>query len=149
MTISNHLKENQVIKYNFMGKAGQNLTVYVDQGLGILLNVFTVNHRSLDNQSPQIASFETTLPNNGKYIIQLTLAPKVVESEYSLSVTLEDPLKFKSTPRIIHHLRKTIPTTTPPSVLSTPRTYATPTMKNGVEPSIPEMNSTPTPTSGI
>jgi len=117
--------------------------------LGILLNVFTVNHRLLDNQSPQIASFETTLPNNGKYIIQLTLAPKVVESEYSLSVTLEDPLKFKSTPRIIHHLRKTIPTTTPPSVLSTPRTYAIPTMKNGVEPSIPEMNSTPTPTSGI
>ena len=34
MTISNHLKENQVIRYNFIGKAGQNLTVYVDQGFG-------------------------------------------------------------------------------------------------------------------
>jgi len=149
MTISNHLQENQVIRYNFIGKAGQNLTVYVDQGLGILLNVFTVNHRSLDNQSPQIASFETTLPNNGKYIIQLNLAPKVVESEYSLSVTLEDPLKFKSTPKIIHHLPKTMPTTTPSSLLPIPSTSATPTMKNGVEPSNPAMNSTPTPTSGI
>jgi hypothetical protein len=150
LVVSNLLKENQVIRYSFMGKAGQDLTVYVDQGLGILLTVFNSNHTALDNQSPQVASFVTTLPNNGKYIIQLGLAPKVAESEYSLSITLGDPLKFKSTPRVIHHLPKSAPTTSSTtSPQTSPQTRETPTI-NPVQPSSnPEIETTPTPPSGL
>lgn len=154
ITVHGYLMENDLIKYSFFGKSQQMVTVSVDQGLGIILAVYGPDGQLLANESHQVATFQTILRDRGRYIIQLSLAPKVAESKYSLNVTLDQPVKFNFTPKPkTIPLPKTTPTPTSspliisptPEVSETPQVTVTPDVTPDVTPSDSPMEMTPTP----
>ncbi|AFY49639.1 serine/threonine protein kinase [Nostoc sp. PCC 7524] len=130
-TVEDTLQANQIIQYSFFGEAGDKLTTAVDQSDGITLTVLSPNQQAIDSSAQQVTNYVGTLPNTGRYTIQLTLADGITASDYSLNVVLEKPL----TP---------IPTPTPTFTL-TPTPIPTPTPTFTPTPT-PTFTITPTPT---
>ncbi len=129
------LTANQVIEYSFSGKKGLKLSVLFEQENGILLTLLDANQKPIDSSAEKVKFYEGTLPLTGKYIMQLTLSPEVGESDYSLSVSLENPVEPTPTETPIQ-----TPTPTPtPKTSPTSTPTATPTEKATETP-------TPTPT---
>ncbi|AFZ27748.1 serine/threonine protein kinase [Cylindrospermum stagnale PCC 7417] len=138
--VDDTLKANQIFRYSFIGEVGQKLTASVDQGSGILLTILRSNRQPIDNQSLEVQAYEGILPSTGRYTIQLSLAPSVAASDYTLNVSLENPVKATPTPT-------PTPTVTPtPTPTITPT--ATPSPTTSEEPQKPEAEITPTPAPG-
>jgi serine/threonine protein kinase len=130
--VDDSLKQNQIIQYTFRGKTGQKLNVFLDQANGIALNILDSNGQPVANESNLLV--------DGRYTIKLSLDPGVASSDYSLNVTLEDPIKPTPTPT-------ETPTSTPiptPTVPTTP----SPTPTTSEPESTPTPEITPTPVSG-
>ena len=112
-------------------KKGLKLNTVIEQGSGILLTVLDPNQNPIDSHAKDVNSYERTLPLTGKYIIQLTLNSGVAESDYSLSVALENPVQTTPSPTPIQTpiaTPKPTPTETPsPTPTTTPTEISTPT----------------------
>ncbi len=125
------LKANQIIQYTLSAKKGLKLNTVIEQGSGILLTVLDPNQNPIDSHAKDVNSYERTLPLTGKYIIQLTLNSGVAESDYSLSVALENPVQTTPSPTPIQTpiaTPKPTPTETPsPTPTTTPTEISTPT----------------------
>lgn len=91
--VNGTIKAKEVIQYSFTGDNGQNLNVAVEQGTGVLLTVLKSDQQPMNDDSQQVTSYQGLLFNSGKYIIQLTLSEGMVESDYSLSVSLENSVE--------------------------------------------------------
>ncbi|MCC5627333.1 protein kinase [Nostoc sphaeroides CHAB 2801] len=115
-TVTDTLKTNQIIRYTFLGQEGDNLTAFIDPGSSVLLTVFSPNQQPIDQNVQQVTSYKGPLLVTGRYTIELTLVPGVAESNYSLSVALETPVKPTPT-----ETPQPIPTETPtPTFTETP-----------------------------
>jgi serine/threonine protein kinase len=156
-TVEDTLKANQIIRYTFFGREGAKLTVFIDQGSGILLTVLDPNQQPIDNSSQQVTSYDGTLQVTGRYTIELTLVAGVAESNYNLNVALEKPAQPTPTetliPRPTETPTLTIPTETPtPTPTQTPTPIfteiPTPTPTTGEEQTFPPADVTPQPFSG-
>ncbi|MBE9033632.1 serine/threonine-protein kinase [aff. Roholtiella sp. LEGE 12411] len=156
-TVEDTLKANQIIRYTFFGREGAKLTVFIDQGSGILLTVLDPNQQPIDNSSQQVTSYEGTLQVTGRYTIELTLVTGVAESNYNLNVALEKPAQPTPTetltPTPTETPTLTIPTETPretPTEIPTPifTEIPTPTPTTGGEQTFPPADVTPQPFSG-
>ncbi|MDZ8228242.1 serine/threonine-protein kinase [Nostoc sp. ChiVER01] len=136
-TVTDTLKTNQIIRYTFFGKEGDNLTAFIDPGSSVLLTVFSPNQQPIDQNVQQVTSYKGTLLVTGRYTIELTLVPGVAESNYSLTVALET--LAKPTP---------IQTPTPiPTEIPTPIFTETPTPIPTETPfPIPTQTPNPVPT---
>jgi hypothetical protein len=62
-----------------------------------LLTVLAPNREIIDNSAQQVTSYQGVLPVSGRYIIQLTSAQEVPQSNYVLNVGLEN-LELTPTP---------------------------------------------------
>jgi serine/threonine protein kinase len=91
VTVPGKLRANETIQYTFQGEEGQQLSVLLAQQTGILLTVLAPNREPIDGIARDVTSYQGALPFTGKYIIQLTTAPGLPESDYSLTVGLEKP----------------------------------------------------------
>ncbi len=91
-TVEGTIKENQIIQYTLFGEEEAKLTAFIDQGSGVLLTILNVNQEPIDPNAQQVSSYEGILPNTGRYIIQLVPQPNIAESDYSLNVTVENPV---------------------------------------------------------
>ncbi|MBD2344798.1 serine/threonine-protein kinase [Anabaena subtropica] len=134
-TAADTIQANQIIQYSFFGEAGDKLTTFVDQGDGVLLTVVSRNQQPIDSSAQQVTNYVGTLPNTGRYTIQLTLASGVAASEYSLNVAIEKAIQATPTPMLT-------PTETPtpiPTITPTETPTPTPTLT-------PTETPTPTPT---
>ncbi|PAX59542.1 serine/threonine-protein kinase [Brunnivagina elsteri] len=89
VTVTGKLRANEAIQYTFQGEEGQQLTALLSQQTGILLTVLAPNREPVDAIARDVTSYQGALPFTGKYIIQLTTAPGLPESDYSLTVGLE------------------------------------------------------------
>ncbi|GJD15484.1 serine/threonine kinase [Rivularia sp. IAM M-261] len=130
-TVQGKLGANQTVLYTFQGQEGQQLTASLAQQGQIELTVLAPNREAVDGAARNVASYQGTLPFTGRYTIQLSPAPGVTESEYSLTVGLVKPLISTPTPSPI------VPTPTPTATLE-PTPEPTPTTT--------EIFPTPTPT---
>ncbi|PNK14529.1 serine/threonine protein kinase, partial [Cylindrospermopsis raciborskii S06] len=109
------IKFGEVIEYSFRGSPGQKLTIAVNEESGVLLTILTADGQPLSTDAQQVTSYERVLTSRGRLTIQLTLSTTVSESNYSLSVALENPIKRAPIPP-----RNTIPPrTTIPTPLET------------------------------
>jgi serine/threonine protein kinase len=115
--VQGKLRANETIRYTFQGDEGQQLTTSLAQQGEILLTVLAPNGDPIDGIARDVASYQGTLTFTGRYIIQLTPAPGLTETDYNLSVGLEKPV---------------IPTPSQPTLSPTP----TPTLTE-------ELNQTP------
>lgn len=126
-TVESTIKENQVIQYSFSGQEGVKLTIFVDPSNSMRLTVLDANQQPISEQAKQVGFYEGTLPTSGKYTIELSLAPGVSESDYSLNVALEKPPSPLPT-ETPTEIPTEIPTITPPKILTpTPQPTETPT----------------------
>jgi len=92
-TVEDSLQANQIVQYTFFAKADAKLTTALEVGNGITLTVLDPNRKLFDSSAQQVTSYTGILPNSGRYTIQLALAPGVSASDYSLIVTVENPLE--------------------------------------------------------
>jgi serine/threonine protein kinase len=90
--IRGKLRANETIQYTFQGDEGQQLTATLAQQGEVLLTVLAPNREPIDGIAREVASYQGTLPFTGKYIIQLTPAPGLTETDYNLTVGLEKPV---------------------------------------------------------
>ncbi|WP_017652100.1 serine/threonine-protein kinase [Fortiea contorta] len=121
-TVESTLKENQIIQYSFSGRKGLRLNAFVDPGNSILLTVLDANQQPIDAQAKEVSSYEGILPTNGRYTIELTLAPGITELDYSLNVSLETLVKPSPVPTLT-----VTPTDTPTQIPNIPTPILTPT----------------------
>lgn len=103
------------------------------------LTIVGRNQQPIDSSAQQVTNYVGTLPNTGRYTIQLTLAPGVAASDYSLNVAIEKAIP--ATPTLT-------PTETPtPTLTPTPTETPTPTLTPTETPTpTPTPTETPTPT---
>jgi serine/threonine-protein kinase len=136
------IKFGEVIEYSFRGSPGQKLTVGVNEESGVLLTILTADGQPLSTDAQQVTSYERVLTSRGRLTIQLTLSTTVPQSNYSLSVALEAPIKRDPIPlRTTIPPRTTIPTTTPiPPTTTIPTTTPIPPRTT-----IPTTTPTPPP----
>lgn len=147
------IKFGEVIEYSFRGSPGQKLTIAVNEESGVLLTILTADGQPLSTDAQQVTSYERVLTSRGRLTIQLTLSTTVSESNYSLSVALENPIKRAPIPprntipprtTIPTPLETIIPTPTPtPIPTETPVPTLTPAP---LEDPIPTPTTTPIPT---
>ncbi|EFA68354.1 Serine/Threonine protein kinase [Cylindrospermopsis raciborskii CS-505] len=147
------IKFGEVIEYSFRGSPGQKLTIAVNEESGVLLTILTADGQPLSTDAQQVTSYERVLTSKGRLTIQLTLSTTVSESNYSLSVALENPIKRAPIPprntipprtTIPTPLETIIPTPTPtPIPTETPVPTLTPAP---LEDPIPTPTTTPIPT---
>jgi serine/threonine protein kinase len=132
-TVEDTIKANQIIEYNFFGEAGATLISSLEPTTGITQTILDSTRQPVDSLSQEITAYKGILPTTGRYTIQLTLAPGVSESDYSLKVSLEKLIPPTPTPTLTP-----IPTPTlTPTPTPTPTLTPTPT---------PTLTLTPTPT---
>ncbi|WP_071191942.1 serine/threonine-protein kinase [Trichormus sp. NMC-1] len=129
------IQENQIIKYSFVGQAGQILNVSIEEESSIVLSVLAPNGQLINNLSQEV------LQDMGTYTVQLNLAEGVTFSDYSLIVALENAINPTPTPTETPTPTPTeIPTPTP---TETPTPTPTPTVDTEENNQLPE--TTPTP----
>ncbi|MFN7659600.1 MAG: serine/threonine protein kinase, partial [Dolichospermum sp.] len=68
------IRKNDLIQYTLEAKAGEKLTVSVNEDSGIVMRIFNPNGEIINTQYQQSTSHEGILPDNGRYIIQLVLS---------------------------------------------------------------------------
>jgi serine/threonine protein kinase len=123
LNLDGTIKANETVQYSFFGRKGSKLIASLSpESKNVLLTVLAPNREVIDNSAQQVTSYQGVLPVSGRYIIQLTSAQEVPQSNYVLNVGLEN-------------LEPT-PTLTP-----TPEPTSTPTL----EPFTPTPTQTPTP----
>lgn len=145
------IKFGEVIEYSFRGSPGQKLTIAVNEESGVLLTILTADGQPLSTDAQQVTSYERVLTSRGRLTIQLTLSTTVSESNYSLSVALENPIKRAPIPpRNTIPPRTTIPTpleTIIPTPTPIPTETPVPTLTPApLEDPIPTPTTTPIPT---
>lgn len=145
------IKFGEVIEYSFRGSPGQKLTIAVNEESGVLLTILTADGQPLSTDAQQVTSYERVLTSRGRLTIQLTLSTTVSESNYSLSVALENPMKRAPIPpRNTIPPRTTIPTpleTIIPTPTPIPTETPVPTLTPApLEDPIPTPTTTPIPT---
>ena len=118
VTVKGNLKENQTVQYTFRGDEGQVLTAVLVEENGVSLTVLGPNKEIIDNVARQVSSYKGDLPFTGRYTIELNNLPEINQAEYTLKVSLKDPV-------------------------TTPEIEVTPT-PDEIEP-IPPVEETPTP----
>ncbi len=118
--ITGNIQSNQITQYRFAGIVGQKLIVSVDPESGVLLTILDTNRQSIHNASEQITSYAGILPKSGQYTIQLTLGSSLAASDYSLNVSLENPVEVKPTPTLVSTPTGTLVPTPIPTSVPTP-----------------------------
>jgi serine/threonine protein kinase len=114
VNVRGKLRANETIRYSFQGDEGQQLTTSLAQQGEILLTILAPNGDPIDGIARDVASYQGTLPFTGKYIIQLTPAPGLTETDYNLTVGLQKPVVIP-TP-----IQPTLSPTPTPTVTETP-----------------------------
>lgn len=137
LNLDGTLKANETVQYSFFGRKGSKLIASLSpESSNVLITVLSPNREVIDNSAQQVTSYEGILPRSGRYVIQLTSAPEVPQSNYVLNVGLEN-------------LEPT-PTSTPtpePTFTPTPEPFTpTPTLSPTLAPTFPAppVNNSPT-----
>ncbi|MBD0263751.1 MAG: serine/threonine protein kinase [Tolypothrix sp. Co-bin9] len=137
LNLDGTIKANETVQYSFFGREGSKLIASLSpESDNVLLTVLAPNREVIDNSAQQVTSYQGVLPVSGRYIIQLTSAQEVPESNYVLNVGLEN-LESTPTPEPTPE-----PTFTPTLEPFTP----TPTPDPTVAPTFPAppVNNSPT-----
>ncbi len=122
LNLDGTIKANETVQYSFFGRKGSKLIASLSpESSNVLLTVLSPNREVIDNSAQQVTSYEGLLPVSGRYIIQLTSAPEVPQSNYVLNVGLEN-LEATPTPT------PTLEPTFTPTPESTPTPTITPTL---------------------
>jgi serine/threonine protein kinase len=156
--VQGKLGANQTVLYTFQGEEGQQLTASLAQKGAIELTILAPNRESVDGRARNVTSYQGTLPFTGRSTIQLTPAPGVTESEYTLTVGLvkpstptptPSPIEPTPTPTATFIPPTPVPSPTPIEVLPTPTPTINPTQPTGdiIDRKIPGGFPTPTPES--
>ncbi|BAY86250.1 serine/threonine kinase [Calothrix parasitica NIES-267] len=130
-TVRGKLKENQTVQYTFRGDEGQVLTAVLVEENGVSLTVLGPNKEFVDSAARQVSSYKGDLPFTGRYTIELNNLPDIPTAEYTLRVTLEEPVQV--TPEIE-------PTPEPETEPTEPAVEQTPTPENTEKPKRPRIN---------
>lgn len=136
LNLDGTIKANETVQYSFFGRKGSKLIASLSpESKNVLLTVLSPNREVIDNSAQQVTSYQGILPESGRYIIQLTLAEEVPQSNYVLNAGLEN---LEATPTITPTLE---PTFTP-----TPESTPTPTITPTLAPTFPAppVNNSPT-----
>ncbi|MGI8500102.1 MAG: protein kinase domain-containing protein [Hassallia sp.] len=136
LNLDGTIKANETVEYSFFGRKGSKIIASLSpESKNVLLTVLSPNREVIDNSAQQVTSYEGILPKSGRYIIQLTSAQEVPESNYVLNVGLE---KLEATPTITPTLEPTFT----PTPESTPTPIITPTLAPTFP--APPVNNSPT-----
>lgn len=92
VTVKGNLKENQTVQYTFRGDEEQVLTAVLVEENGVSLTVLGPNKEIIDNVARQVSSYKGDLPFTGRYTIELNNLPEINQAEYTLKVSLKDPV---------------------------------------------------------
>ncbi len=130
-TIQGNLKENQTAQYTFRADEGQELTAVLVEENGVSLTILGPNQEIVDNLARQVSSYQGNLPFTGRYTIELNNLPEIKQAEYTLSVTLKDPVTAPPSPDIENTPTPEVePTESPVEETPTPQATKKPKLPN-------------------
>ncbi|MBD2773103.1 serine/threonine-protein kinase [Iningainema tapete] len=92
------LQANEIIRYNFFARKGQQLTALFAQEGGVLLSVLGPDRQPIEDNAKLVTFYRGELPVTGSYSIELSPLSGVSESDYSLNVGLENLVEPTPTP---------------------------------------------------
>ncbi|MBF2060498.1 serine/threonine protein kinase [Fischerella thermalis] len=140
------IASNQTIRYTFRGRKGQTLTAVLAQERGVVLTVLAPNREPVEASAENTTFYQGTLPVSGRYAIDLTLSPGSSESDYNLSIELENPPQPTPT-ETPTEIPTEIPTETPTDIpTETPTDIPTATPTNTPLIPFPDQNQNNQPT---
>jgi len=140
------IASNQTIRYTFRGRKGQTLTAVLAQERGVVLTVLDPNREPVEASAENTTFYQGTLPVSGRYAIDLTLSPGSSESDYNLSIELENPPQPTPT-ETPTEIPTEIPTETPTDIpTETPTDIPTATPTNTPLIPFPDQNQNNQPT---
>ncbi len=88
--VRGNLRANETMNYRIQGVAGQTLRAQLS-GEGVLLTVLGPNGRVLDGGAERVLGWSGVLPFDGEYVVQLRPVSGLEQSNYNLTLTLENP----------------------------------------------------------
>lgn len=137
LNLDGTIKANETVQYSFFGREGSKLIASLSpESNNVLLTVLSPNREVIDNSAQQVTSYQGVLPVSGRYIIQLTSAQEVPQSNYVLNVGLEN---LEPTPTLTPTPEPTFtPTLEPFTPTPTPDPTVAPTFP------APPVNNSPT-----
>jgi serine/threonine protein kinase len=136
LNLDGTIQANETVEYSFFGRKGSNLIASLSpESKNVLLTVLSPNREVIDNSAQQVTSYQGVLPVSGRYVIQLTSAPEVPQSNYVLNVGLEN---LESTPTLTPTPEPTFSPTPEPTFTLTPEPTLAPTFP------APPVNNSPT-----
>ncbi|MBD0335015.1 MAG: serine/threonine protein kinase [Cyanobacteria bacterium Co-bin13] len=89
-TLRGSLRANETVNYQFQGTQGQRLSASMD-GEGVLMTILAPNGEPVDAQAQRVLGWQGELPFTGQHVIRLSPVQGLSQSNYALSVTLEEP----------------------------------------------------------
>ncbi len=97
--VESSLKANATVNYTFNAEQGQQLTATLAEE-GVVLTVLGPNQEPLSDDARQVTRYRGTLPFTGEYTIGLSPARRVTESNYKLTLSLENQVVPTPTPTL-------------------------------------------------
>ncbi|WP_008308906.1 serine/threonine-protein kinase [Leptolyngbya sp. PCC 6406] len=88
--VEGSLRANETVNYRFQGQQGQTLRAQL-AGEGVLLTVLAPNGNPVDGQASRVLGWTGPLEFTGEYVVQLKPVEGLTQSNYALTVALEDP----------------------------------------------------------
>ncbi|MGB3650511.1 MAG: hypothetical protein WBA41_04770 [Rivularia sp. (in: cyanobacteria)] len=143
--VTGSLKENQTVQYSLRGEEAQVLTAVLVEENGVSLTVLGPNKELVDGAARRVSSYQGDLPFTGRYTIELNNLPGTPSAEYTLKVTLKDPVTATPTPSV--EPTPDEPTQPPEENTPTPEAEQRPKLPNIPNIKIPDNIPTSIPTS--
>ena len=143
--VTGSLKQNQTVQYTFRGEEEQILTAVLVEENGVSLTVLGPNKELVDGAARRVSSYQGNLPFTGRYTIELNNLPDTPNGEYTLKVTLKDPVRATPTPSV-EPTPEVEPTQSPEENTQSPEAEQRPKLPNIPNIKIPNNIPTSIPT---
>ena len=96
-SVESSLKADSTVNYTFKAEQGQQLSASLEKE-GVLITILAPSQLPIGQEAVRVTRYQGTLPTSGEYTIRLSPVEGVVESNYKLSLSLENPPASTPTP---------------------------------------------------
>lgn len=96
-SVESSLKADSTVNYTFKGEQGQQLSASLEKE-GVLITILAPSQLPIGQEAVRVTRYQGTLPTSGEYTIRLSPVEGVIQSNYKLNLSLENPVVATPTP---------------------------------------------------
>lgn len=96
-SVESSLKADSTVNYTFKAEQGQQLSASLEKE-GVLITILAPSQLPIGQEAVRVTRYQGTLPTSGEYTIRLSPVEGVIQSNYKLNLSLENPVVATPTP---------------------------------------------------